>query len=95
MVEVNLVNPWYVWYFEGFESPPYYTKLKLMYSTKTAITMSLRDLLEKVSDYDIYSYYLGSIKPKKLINSPLRPDDKIPSFAIFPTNDGTLLFKDH
>ena len=57
--------------------------------------MSLRDLLEKVSDYDIYSYYLGSIKPKKLINSPLRPDDKIPSFAIFPTNDGTLLFKDH
>jgi len=66
-----------------------------MYSTKTAITMSLRDLLDKVSDYDIYSYYLGSIKPKKLINSPLRPDDKIPSFAIFPTNDGTLLFKDH
>lgn len=57
--------------------------------------MSLRDLLEKVSDYDIYSYYLGPIKPKKLINSPLRPDDKIPSFAIFPTNDGTLLFKDH
>ena len=66
-----------------------------MYSTKTAITMSLRDLLEKVSDYDIYSYYLGPIKPKKLINSPLRPDDKIPSFAIFPTNEGTLLFKDH
>jgi hypothetical protein len=66
-----------------------------MYSTKTAITMSLRDLLEKVSDYDIYSYYLGPIKPKKLINSPLRPDDKIPSFAIFPTKDGSLLFKDH
>ena len=68
-----------------------------MYSTKTAITMSLslKDLLEKVSDYDIYSYYLGSIKPKKLINSPLRPDDKIPSFAIFPSNTGGLLFKDH
>lgn len=66
-----------------------------MYSTKTAITMSLRDLLEKVSDYDIYSYYLGPIKPKKLINSPLRPDDKIPSFAIFPNGSGVLLFKDH
>ena len=66
-----------------------------MYSTKTAITMSLKDLLAKVSDYDIYSYYLGPIKPKKLINSPLRPDDKIPSFAIFPTKDGSLLFKDH
>ena len=57
--------------------------------------MSLRDLLEKVSDYDIYSYYLGAIKPKKLINSPLRPDDNVPSFAIFPTKDGALLFKDH
>ena len=68
-----------------------------MYSTKTAITftMSLKDLLEKVSDYDIYSYYLGPIKPKKLINSPLRPDDKIPSFAIFPSKTGGLLFKDH
>jgi len=66
-----------------------------MYSTKTAITMSLRDLLEKVSDYDIYSYYLGSFKPGKLMNSPLRPDDKIPSFAIFPSKTGDLLFKDH
>ena len=57
--------------------------------------MSLRDLLEKVSDYDIYSYYLGSFKPKTLMNSPLRPDDKIPSFAIFPSKSGDLLFKDH
>ena len=57
--------------------------------------MSLKDLLEKVSDYDIYSYYLGSFKPKVLMNSPLRPDDKIPSFAIFPSKTGDLLFKDH
>lgn len=66
-----------------------------MYSTKTAITMSLKDLMEKVDDYDIYSYYLGSIKPGKLINSPLRPDDKVPSFAIFKSKTGGLLFKDH
>ena len=66
-----------------------------MYSTKTAITMSLRDLLDKVDDYTIYSYYLGSFKPRKLMNSPLRSDDKMPSFAIFPTKDGALLFKDH
>lgn len=57
--------------------------------------MSLRDLLEKVDDYDIYAYYLGSFKPKILMNSPLRPDDKIPSFAIFPSKTGDLLFKDH
>ena len=66
-----------------------------MYSTKTAITMSLRDLLDKLNDYDIYSYYLGPFKPGKLMNSPLRPDDKIPSFAIFQSKTGDLLFKDH
>ena len=66
-----------------------------MYSTKTAITMSLRDLLDKVDDYTIYSYYLGPFKPGKLMNSPLRNDDKMPSFAIFPSKTGGLLFKDH
>lgn len=66
-----------------------------MYSTKTAITVSLRDLLNKVDDYTIYSYYLGSFKPGKLMNSPLRSDDKVPSFAIFKSKTGALLFKDH
>ena len=57
--------------------------------------MSLRDLLDKLDDYTIYSYYLGSFKPGKLMNSPLRSDDKMPSFAIFPSKTGGLLFKDH
>lgn len=57
--------------------------------------MSLKDLLEKLDDYTIYSYYLGEFKPGKLMNSPLRPDDKIPSFAIFNGKSGNLLFKDH
>ena len=57
--------------------------------------MSLRDLLEKLDDYDIYSYYIGQFKPGKLMNSPLRNDDKIPSFAIFSSKTGDLLFKDH
>lgn len=57
--------------------------------------MSLRDLLDKVDDYTIYSYYLGPFKPGKLMNSPLRNNDKVPSFAIFATKDGALLFKDH
>ena len=59
------------------------------------MTMSLKDLLDKVSDYDIYTYYLGPFKPGKLMNSPLRTDDRIPSFAIFPGKTGGLLFKDH
>ena len=57
--------------------------------------MSLRDLLDKVDDYTIYSYYLGEFKPGKLMNSPLRSNDKMPSFAIFPGKTGGLLFKDH
>ena len=57
--------------------------------------MSLRDLLDKLDDYSIYSYYLGSFKPGKLMNSPLRSDDKVPSFAIFYNKEGALLFKDH
>lgn len=66
-----------------------------MYSTKTAITTSLKDLLEKVDDYAIYSYYIGEFKIGQLINSPLRSDDKMPSFAIFKGRTGALLFKDH
>ena len=68
---------------------------KPMYSTKTAITISLKDLLEKVDDYAIYSYYLGNFKVGQLINSPLRTNDKMPSFAIFKGRNGALLFKDH
>ena len=67
-----------------------------MYSTKTAITinLSLKDLLEKLDDYDIYSYYLGRFKVGKPMNSPLRSNDKAPSFSIFRASDGALLFKD-
>lgn len=66
-----------------------------MYSTNTAITMSLRDLLEKVDEYSIYSYYLGEFKIGQLTNSPLRSNDKMPSFAVFRGRNGNLLFKDH
>lgn len=66
-----------------------------MYSTKTAITISLRDLFDMLDDESIYTYYLGSLKIGKLINSPLRDDDKNPSFAIFRGKGGGLFFKDH
>ena len=66
-----------------------------MYSTKTAITVSIKDLLDKLDDYDIYSYYVGDFKVGKLFNSPLRTTDKNPSFAIFKGINGGLFFKDH
>ena len=66
-----------------------------MYSTRTAITTSLRDLLSELDDYDIFSYYLGKFSIGKLMNSPLRTTDKIPSFAVFKGRQGNLMFKDH
>lgn len=57
--------------------------------------MSLKDLLDKLTDYDIYSYYVGQFKIGKLFNSPLRSDDKNPSFTIFKGMNGGLFFKDH
>ena len=66
-----------------------------MYSTKTAITNTpLKDILLMLDDYDIYSYYLGNFKIGKLYNSPLRPDDKNPSFGIYQSKYKTLMFKD-
>lgn len=66
-----------------------------MYSTKTAITLSFNDIKNYITDYDIYSYYLGKFQIGKKLHSPLRNDDRIPSFAIFPSRTGGLLFKDH
>ena len=67
-----------------------------MYSTKKAITDTvLQDILELLNDYDIYSYYLGQFKINKLMCSPLRNDDKNPSFAVFVGHEGRLFFKDH
>lgn len=57
--------------------------------------MSLRDLLSMLDDESIYTYYLGKFKVGKLMNSPLRNDDKNPSFAIFRGREGKLFFKDH
>ena len=39
---------------------------------RQAITMSLKDILDKVNDLDIYTYCLGQFKVGKLMNSPLR-----------------------
>jgi len=66
-----------------------------MYSTKTATYGILSDILSQLTDYDIFAYYLGDFKVGKLYNSPLRPDDQNPSFAVFKSRYGPLMFKDH
>jgi len=47
-----------------------------------------------ISDYDIFSHYAGfSFELGKVYNSPLR-NDNTPSFGIFTTSDGKLMYND-
>lgn len=58
-------------------------------------SLSRHDILEKISEYDIYRYYLGyDFKLKKSYHSPFRSNDRNPSFGIFVGNSGDLLYKD-
>lgn len=67
-----------------------------MYSTVEAKVKHLtyEDVLNKVSEYDIYKRYLGDFKVGQIYKSPFRKD-KNPSFGIFVSRKGDLLFKDH
>lgn len=62
---------------------------------KDPTNITLDYILTKVSEYDIYSHYLGQIKVGAIYNSPFRKD-KNPSFGIYYSKrTKQLLFKDH
>lgn len=57
--------------------------------------MDKATLLSHVTDLDIFEKFFGSFKESKLYCSPLRTDDKNPSFNIFFSNrKGKLIYKD-
>lgn len=57
--------------------------------------LTLDWILSRVSEYDIYSHYIGEIKVGMIYNSPFRKD-KNPSFGIYYSKrTKQLLFKDH
>lgn len=56
--------------------------------------LSKEDLLKVISQEDIYRYYLGSLPINKSISSPYRKD-LTPSFSLFYSNNGRLIFKDY
>jgi hypothetical protein len=57
--------------------------------------LSKEELLSKYTDYDIFRYYLGDFEIGETYRSPLRTNDKIPSFNVFYSKQyGCLLFKD-
>lgn len=58
--------------------------------SKGKSSVSLDDILSKVTEADILSYYLGVIEVPCIINSPLRQDRR-PSFGLYST-DGIRIF---
>ena len=61
---------------------------------KITLSLTKENILKKVSEYQVFSYYLGcDFKSGVVMSSPLRQDDK-PSFSIFTDRKGTLRFKD-
>lgn len=70
----------------------------MLFGTKNVGTKELTEenVLNKITSYDIYSYYLGNFKIGGKMKSPLRAKDNNPSFGIFVhKGNGKLLFKDH
>ena len=66
----------------------------MIYSINKYPTLSHEFINTYVSDYDIFSYYLGSrFVIGKVFNSPLR-EDKTPSFGIIQASNGNLLYND-
>ena len=56
---------------------------------------SLEWILSRVTEYEIYSHYLGQFKVGTIYNSPFRKD-KNPSFGVYYSKKyNKLLFKDH
>ena len=56
-------------------------------------TVSLKEILSRVSELDIAGFYFGITYLPCLINAPYRKDDK-PSVSLFAGSDNQVLFKD-
>lgn len=66
-----------------------------LYDTKNIKPITEENILQRTTEYDIFSYYLGhNFVVNSKFNSPLRKDDN-PSFGIFVSKiTNSLLFKD-
>ena len=61
--------------------------------SKGKSSVSLDDILSKVTEADILSYYLGVTEVPTIINSPLRKDNR-PSFGLYSPNGKRIYFVD-
>lgn len=63
-------------------------------NAKDSIKYSKKHILDKTDELSLFQQYVGNIKLKQAFCSPLREDDN-PSFSLFQTKEGNILFKDH
>lgn len=61
--------------------------------SKGKSSVSLEDILSKVTEADILSYYLGVTEVPTIINSPLRQDRR-PSFGLYSTDGKRIFYTD-
>jgi hypothetical protein len=66
------------------------------FSTKNVAELTINEILKRVSEYDIFRYYIGKDFRMGSMSSPFRKD-RNPSFDVYPSK-GTvrkIMFKDH
>ena len=56
---------------------------------------SVSDVMKRVSHADLLSHYMGISSLPVLINSPLRNDDRHPSFFIYSPDGSKVLYRDY
>ena len=54
-------------------------------------SVSLKEILDRVTEADILSYYLGVTEVPTIINSPLRRDRR-PSFGLYSPNGERIYY---
>jgi hypothetical protein len=55
--------------------------------------LTIDEILSRVSEWDLWSYYIPGVQLKKKFKSPLRKDEE-PSASLFVNRQNSILFKD-
>lgn len=55
--------------------------------------LTIDEILKRISEWDLWSYYIPGVQLGKTFRSPLR-EDKTPSVSLFVSRNGSILLKD-
>lgn len=57
--------------------------------------LTFEKIISRVDEMDIYRRYIGDVKIKQMISSPLRSGDSDPSFRLYPSVNGHIKYVDY